>query len=195
MKEIFVFHVRLAEIAPAIWRRLEVRAEGTFWHLHCAIQDAMPWDDTHLHEFGFPAGDEKTRIGLPGLDEFDDDEELLASWETPLKDWFVATPARCLYVYDFGDDWIHNITLEARRPAESGGRYPRCTAGERRCPPEDVGGPRGYSEFLEAISNRRHSEHRSTLQWVGGPWDPESFQPEDVKFTKPFVRLRRSGLA
>jgi len=195
MKEIFVFHVRLAEIAPAIWRRLEVRAEGTFWHLHCAIQDAMPWDDTHLHEFVFPAGDEKTRIGLPGLDEFEDDQELLASWETPLKDWFVAVPARCFYVYDFGDDWVHNITLESRRPAESGGRYPRCTAGERRCPPEDVGGPRGYSEFLEAVSDRRHSEHRSSLEWVGGPWDPEYFRPGDIKFTKPAIRLRRAGLA
>jgi len=53
-KEILVFHVRLAEITPAIWRRLEIRAEGTFWHLHCAIQDAMPWEDRHLHEFRFP---------------------------------------------------------------------------------------------------------------------------------------------
>lgn len=66
MKEIFVFHVRLAEISPPIWRRIEIRAEGTFWHLHCAIQDAMPWDDTHLHEFRFAAGDEETRIGIPG---------------------------------------------------------------------------------------------------------------------------------
>ncbi|MEP7012776.1 MAG: hypothetical protein ABJC13_20830 [Acidobacteriota bacterium] len=38
VKEILVFYVRLAEIAPPIWRRLEIRADGTFWHLHCAIQ-------------------------------------------------------------------------------------------------------------------------------------------------------------
>jgi hypothetical protein len=75
VKEILVLHVRLVEIAPAIWRRLEIRAEGTFWHLHCAIQDAMPWEDRHLHEFRFPTGDTETRIGIPGFDEFEEDEE------------------------------------------------------------------------------------------------------------------------
>jgi pRiA4b ORF-3-like protein len=195
MKEILVFHVRLAEIAPAIWRRLEIRAEGTFWHLHCAIQDAMPWEDRHLHEFRFPTGDEEARIGLPGYDEFEEDEGLVASWETLLKDWFVAVPSQCLYVYDFGDDWVHTVTLESRRAAESGVRYPRCTAGARRCPPEDVGGAHGYSEFLEALSNRHHSEHQAYLQWVGGRWNPEDFRPEGIVFSRPAIRLRQAGLA
>lgn len=194
MKEILVIHVQLAEIVPAIWRRLEIRAEGTFWHLHCAIQDAMGWQDMHLHEFQFPAGDEATRIGITGFDEFEEDERLLASWETSLSDWFVAAPARCLYVYDFGDHWVHTVTLESRRPAETRGRYPRCTAGERRCPPEDVGGPWGYAEFLEAMSNPRHSEHQSYREWVGGSWDAESFRPENVVFSRPSARLRRAGL-
>jgi hypothetical protein len=195
VKEILVFHVRLAEIAPPIWRRIEIRGEGTFWHLHCAIQDAMPWEDRHLHEFRFPTGDKETRIGIPGFGEFKDEEEILASWETSLKDWFVAPAAQCLYVYDFGDEWVHVVTLESRRPAESRGRYPRCTAGERRCPPEDVGGTRGYLEFLEALSNRRHSEHQTYLQWIGGPWDPEAFRPEKVVFSRPGSRLRQAGLA
>jgi hypothetical protein len=128
MREIFVFHVRLAEVTPVIWRRLEIRAEQTFWALHCAIQDAMPWDDKHLHEFRFPSGDEETRIGLPDLD----DEKLLASWDTPLRDWFTNVAAQCKYLYDFGDGWAHVVTLEARSPAEPGGKYPRCTGGERR---------------------------------------------------------------
>lgn len=191
MKEIFVFHIRLAEIAPPIWRRLEIRAEGTFWHLHCAIQDAMPWEDVHLHEFRFPTGDAETRIGLPGAVEFEEDEMILASWETPLRDWFVAVPTQGSYVYDFGDTWMHTVTLEARRPAESRGRYPRCTGGERRSPPEDVGGPRGYSQFLEAISNRRHGDHQMYQEWVGGRWDPEHFQPEGVVFSSPSRRLRQ----
>lgn len=192
-KEVLTFHVRLAEIAPAIWRRFEIRAEGTFWHLHCAIQDSMPWKDYHLHEFRFPAGDRKTRIGITGFDE--GEEELLASWETPLKDWFVAPPDQCNYVYDFGDHWEHTVTLESREPAEKGKRYPGCLAGERRCPPEDVGGPYGYSEFLHAMADRRHSEHRTFRQWIGGPWDPESFRFEDVVFSQPSARLRRAGLA
>lgn len=194
MKEIFTFHIQIAEISPAIWRRLEIRAEGTFWHLHCAIQDAMPWEDRHLHEFCFPAGDEETRIGMPDCDEFEEDRGVLASWETSLKEWFVVVPAQCLYVYDFGDDWLHTVILESRRPAQSGERFPRCTGGERKCPPEDVGGPHGYSEFLEALSDRRHSEHQTYRQWIGGSWDPEDFRPEEIVFKKPGIRLRQAGL-
>ena len=193
-KEILTFHIQLQEIAPPIWRRIEIRAEGTFWNLHCAIQDAMGWKDMHLHEFRFPAGDKATRIGITGFEEIEEDWDLLASWETPLNHWFVTVPAHCLYTYDFGDNWIHNVTLESRRPAEPGGRWPRCLAGERRCPPEDVGGIPGYEEFLAAITNPRHSEHESYLEWVGGPWEPEDFRPDKVVFSQPAARLRRAGL-
>jgi hypothetical protein len=62
VKEIFVFRVRLAEITPPIWRRFELRAEGTLWHLHCALQDVMPWQDSHLHAFEFPTGDACRRL-------------------------------------------------------------------------------------------------------------------------------------
>jgi hypothetical protein len=193
MKEVLVFHIRLDNISPPIWRRLEVRAEKTFWHLHCAIQDAMPWYDKHLHEFQFPSGDEQTLIGIPDRDELED-RALLASWETPLQDWFVGAPSRCVYVYDFGDDWSHSVTLESRRPAESPGRYPRCTGGERKGPPEDVGGPYGYLEFLEAMSNRRHENHQMYKEWNGGAWDPEDFDPLKVVFSSPSKRLRQAGL-
>jgi len=187
MREIFVFHVRLAEVTPVIWRRLEIRAEQTFWALHCAIQDAMPWEDKHLHEFCFPSGDEETRIGLPDLD----DEKILASWDTPLHDWFTNVAARCTYLYDFGDGWAHLVTLEARSPAEPGGKYPRCTGGERSSPPEDVGGPSGYARFLEALADRRHPDHQMFEEWIGVRWDAEHFRSTEVVFSKPSTRLRR----
>lgn len=193
MRGILVVHVRLEEVFPVVWRRLEIRAGGTFWHLHCAIQDAMPWEDRHLHEFRFPQGDAVTSIGLPHLD-CPENETVLAGWETLLTDWFAAPPARCSYIYDFGDDWVHTVTLEAHRPAERGGRYPRCTAGERSCPPEDVGGPRGYAEFLKAMANRRHPEHVSFRRWIGRAWDPAEFRPEAVRFSRPSARLRQAGL-
>jgi hypothetical protein len=195
MKEILSFHVRLAEITPVVWRRFELRAEGTFWHLHCAIQDVMPWQDTHLHEFQFPTGDKEVRIGIPIPEEADvGDPEMMAGWETPLLDWFDLTPSRCVYLYDFGDTWEHHLTLESRRPAERGARYPRCTAGERKCPPEDVGGPRGYVEFLEAMSGRRSQRRREYEEWIGGSFDPEHFRAEEVVFSRPGARLRRAGL-
>ena len=192
MRNCYVFHVQLEDIAPTIWRRLEIRKEKTFWDLHCAIQDAMPWDDKHLHEFQFPTGDQEGRIGIPDFDY--DDLEILPSWDTRLRDWFAEVPNRCSYLYDFGDSWQHTITLEAIKPAEKGGRYPRCTAGGRRCPPEDVGGAPGYEQFLEALADPSHSEHARYRRWIGQPWDPELFEPDQVRFSRASARLRRAGL-
>ena len=47
--------------------------------------------------------------------------------------------------------------------------------GANRCPPEDIGGPPGYQEFLDALRDVTHPEHESTLDWwlsVATPDDP-----------------------
>ena len=54
--------------------------------------------------------------------------------------------------------------------------YPRCTAGERACPPEDVG---GYEEFLEAIADPDHERHDEFTKWIG-KFDPEKFSLTDI---------------
>lgn len=192
MSKCFVIHVQLEDITPTIWRRFEIRENKTFWDLHCAIQDVMPWNDTHLHEFEVSSGDQKAQIGIDGDDL--DDYEALPGWDTRLKDWFLAAPTRCIYLYDFGDSWRHTLTLEAIRPAERGGTYPRCLGGERRCPPEDVGGAHGYQEFLEALADPDHEEHQSYREWIDGSWDANAFSAEKVRFSKPLQRLRRAGL-
>ncbi|MCH1928474.1 plasmid pRiA4b ORF-3 family protein, partial [Shewanella sp. C31] len=69
-------------------------------------------------------------------------------------------------------------------------RYPLCTAGERACPPEDVGGPEGYGTFLEALSDPKHPEHDEYQRWIGGSFDPERFDPAKVRFDSPARRLR-----
>jgi hypothetical protein len=82
---------------------------------------------------------------------------------------------RIPYEYDFGDGWEHELLVERVFAPEPGVHYPVCLEGERNCPPEDVGGTGGYEDFLEAIRNRRHPEHRRMLEWVGGDFDPEGF--------------------
>ena len=48
------------------------------------------------------------------------------------------------------------------------------------CWSEDVGGVWGYAEFLEAIRNPEHEEHDSYLEWIGGEFDPEAFDLDEV---------------
>lgn len=47
----------------------------------------------------------------------------------------------------------------------------------RRSPPDDCGGAWGYEDLLKIIKNPKHEEHESMLEWLGGPFDPEAFDP------------------
>lgn len=49
--QVLQFSVALQEIEPKIWRRIHVPSDYNFWDLHVAIQDAMGWQDYHLHHF------------------------------------------------------------------------------------------------------------------------------------------------
>jgi len=50
-------------------------------------------------------------------------------------DAVVTEPGRRFsYRYDFGDDWRHEVVVEAIGAPVAGVVYPRVTAGRRRCP-------------------------------------------------------------
>jgi hypothetical protein len=72
------------------------------------------------------------------------------------------------------------VLLEKILPPDPAVHYPVCIAGKRACPPEDCGGIWGYDNFLEAIQNPDHPEHEEFVEWIGGSFDPEAFDIEDV---------------
>ncbi len=80
---------------------------------------------------------------------------------------------RCLlksfkYLYDFGDGWEHSIKIEKITLAIEGIGYPQLLEASGRCPPEDVGGPWGYSEAREALADPNHERHKEIVEWWGG---------------------------
>lgn len=165
---IYRLKVALRGIRPSIWRRLEVPADLTLFELHRVIQGAMGWTDSHLHQFlhrGTYYGAPDYEFGMPTVSER----------RTKLLDLLGQPRDRLNYEYDFGDSWEHDVVLEAIIEPEPGARYPRVVAGKRACPPEDVGGYRGYAEFVAAVSDPNHEEHASMLDWVGGRFDRERF--------------------
>ena len=167
---IYQLKVTLEEIEPPIWRRLEVPGDITLARLHSVIQLAMGWQDYHLHEFRI--GD--VTYGEPNP-EFDDDREIKDDRRAWLRRAVSGVGEEFIYLYDFGDGWTHDIVVEDIRASEPRIRYPRVIAGARACPPEDVGGPYGYVDFLQAIADPKHTEHDGMLEWVGGEFDPEAF--------------------
>lgn len=160
--------IELLDITPRIWRRVELPLDLTLKGVHDVIQAAMGWQDYHL--YAFHVGD--TTYGEPMTSAFDGHRTLSAR-TARLRTLLNRGVERFAYVYDFGDDWEHLITVEAVEEGASGVAYPRFVDGARRGPPEDVGGPPGYQEFLKAASNPRHRRHKQVVAWYGGPYDPD----------------------
>lgn len=193
MKILYQFKIQLKDIEPAIWRRIIVPDRYTFWELHCAIQDAMGWLDHHLHEFRIPLRTfhDVVRIGIPFDDDFYDDVGPEPGWQLQISDYFIEVGERAEYEYDFGDCWRHDILLEGIFLREKGRKYPQCTGGARACPPEDCGGVPGYYDLLDIMADKSHEECEDMVRWLGEPYDPEKFDSQQVKFTRPGWRLNR----
>jgi hypothetical protein len=190
------FLIVLGESDPLVWRRIQVPDSYSFWDLHVAIQDAMGWLDCHLHEFRIPdaTGRRIVSIGIPPDDEGPTDR-VKEGWRVPLAAHFdrrsVKVPP-ALYLYDFGDGWQHVVMHEGTWAAEPAGEYPRCLGGARRCPPEDCGGSHGYAKLLAALREPQHPEHDELLEWVGGTFDPDAFDPARVSFSDPQRRWKKA---
>lgn len=187
---VYQFRIELQEITPSVWRRIQVPEAYTFWDLHVAVQDSMGWTDTHLHEFVVknPKTGRIVKIGFP--DE-DFGTKVAEGWKKKINGFFSLHNPQAEYIYDFGDNWRHVVTLEAILPRQAGVHYPLCVGGERSCPPEDCGGSCGYEDFLEIIMDPKHEERDSMLTWVGGNFRPEHFECSEVVFDDPTERLKR----
>lgn len=173
--QIYQLKVSLKGARPPIWRRILVSSDASLMQLHDIIQIVMGWDSYHLHAFTIG---EQT-YGDPADDMFGDFgtlDEAVFRLDQVIK----SEGKRFTYEYDFGDSWHHEILLEKILPAQKDAHYPVCIKGKRACPPEDVGGIWGYKYFLEAIHNKDHEEHQSYLDWVGGEFDAEGFDLEQI---------------
>ena len=119
-------------------------------------------------------------------------ERPLPASKTTLRDVLEDVGGKTIcYIYDFGDNWEHVIRVERILDAIPGLTYPRLLKASGACPPEDVGGPWGYAEFLEALADPEHERHRDMVRWHGGQFDPEDAGIDRILHT--FERLATKG--
>lgn len=142
----------------------------------------MSWTNSHLHCFDF--GDH--RFGMVGIEE--DAEDLEDERRTRVATLLQRKGDELVYRYDYGDDWEHLVLLESVMHPDDRLRYPLCVGGRRACPPEDCGGVNGYEELLRVLASPKDPEHDTMLAWVGGYFDPESFDPNAVNRALRFGR-------
>jgi hypothetical protein len=176
---IYQIKVTLNGIKPPIWRRIQVQGDITLAKLHSILQVVMGWQDYHMHAFRV----EGMEYGQP-LPEL----PVRSDKNIKLNQLIPGEKFKFRYEYDFGDSWEHVLEVEKVLALESDAHYPRCLAGKRACPPEDVGGVWGYADFLAAVRDLEHPEHQELLDWVGGEFDPEAFDLAEIN--RELARIR-----
>ena len=113
-KTAFQIKVALAEVSPLVWRRILVRGAGTLEHLHSVIQAAVGWSNSHAHEFKVE--------GVRYSDLCFELDGVVDERDACLADLGLTEGTELQYVYDFGDNWVHEVEVEKVEDLQSKGR-------------------------------------------------------------------------
>lgn len=181
------FKVTLVGSKPSIWRRFQV-PDVTLDEFHEYLRVAMGWASRRLYQFDIDG----KRYGVPeALDQgFDDAFQVIDSRRVLLGELFprARKSANFAFDFDFAECWEHEVEFEGDLPADDPDRLPRLVEGAGACPPEDVGGIRGFAECLQALADLEHASHQRFYDLVG-PFDPTRFDAKRI--TTAMRRLRR----
>lgn len=173
-QNIYQLKITLRQIKPPIWRRVLVESNTTLGQLHSIVQEAMGWDDYHLHSWNIYG----MEYGVPDEDYNSD----LHNEKNVKLSKLVGSSEKIkfYYTYDFGDSWEHEILVEKILASAPDTRYPVCVAGKRACPPEDCGGAWGYAELLTILNDTENPEYEEKMEWLEEEFEPEKFDLKEV---------------
>jgi hypothetical protein len=161
----YLFKIQIQGISkPSVWRELLVPEDFTFSRFHRVIQAAFGWEGVHVYEFSPSGWGSSPTIGSQYEKYFGDGAEE-DSDKVKLSDIFKTEKQTFTYIYDFGDEWKHKISLEKITAEKL--KKAACVDGKGACPPEDCGGVMDYRDFLEIIRDPQHPQHKDMLDWVG----------------------------
>ncbi|MEM6306733.1 MAG: plasmid pRiA4b ORF-3 family protein [Pseudomonadota bacterium] len=176
--------ITLLDTHPAVVRTVETPVTLSLENLHVTLQAAFGWDDAHLYQFcvGAPYQMDGMKWVSPHFQEPGEVATTDATLEQALQQ---SGQDGLTYLYDFGDDWVHDIQAGPVKKADPTKTYPRLTDVQNTCPPEDIGGAPGFHMFKEAMADPKHPEHAEMKDWFGGKYNPE----------KPKVKALQSAVA
>ncbi len=187
----FDLRISLQYLAPEIWRLVRVPHDIRMDRFNLVIQVAFGWTDSHLHQFHLVDAKGRTKgfVGTPDSDRptFGRRPPTQDETKRQLKN-FLAKPGDYMgYEYDFGDTWLHHISLVAVQTQAARLAPALCLDGARACPPEDCGGPPGYEDLLAALADPQHPEYEE-MKDSYGDLDPAAF---DLRTTnRALARLK-----
>ena len=115
--------------------------------------------------------------------EFAEDDGSIDYHQVSLSDVLANVNDKIFYMYDFGDDWKHELKLTDIIEGELI-IHPVCIDGENCCPPEDCGGVSGYKFLLRHSTDE--TESNDIKDGLGDLWlnhfRKNVFRSEDIYF-------------
>lgn len=188
--EVLTLQIELIGSDPLIWRTVDVPADTMLYAAGNIVQIAMGWENCHLQAFHSKNPYER-RQGEPEVLSWYEEYSLADGLPgepqetTTLGQAFAVTGAELYFEYDFGDSWMHRITLAGSRTVTDDPLLPRVLDGAMRAPIEDSGGIGGWYEKLEALTSANPTEEQQDIvewmHWRVGPEgtvDPAAFDLE-----------------
>ncbi|MCB9061404.1 MAG: plasmid pRiA4b ORF-3 family protein [Halobacteriovoraceae bacterium] len=169
---VYEFTVSLVNTKPLVWRKFLAHEIIDLDELHMLIQITMGWNNAHLYAFEINRkfySDEESAVEM----------DYIPSNGIELRD-VLGSSKKFTYTYDFGDDWLHEIEITNTLEDDPKMNYPVCIAGENACPPEDCGGPHSFENLKKVISGKNSKEKDELLTWLGGFYNPATFDPNFV---------------
>ena len=188
-----LLRIELKDFKPAIYREVLVDPDITLRALHAVIQAAMGWENAHLYAFAQPLRTTESFWKIPNQRKWQ--KPCRDAWGEPmgndakvkLSQLLTAPKQRLLYLYDFGDEWLHTITLVAFSNAHV--PLPHLLKAQNACPPEDCGGPPGAEYWAAAWYDENHEDH-DTAREMYGPNEPGWL--DFASLQKAVARLKKS---
>lgn len=173
--------VSIRDTHPPVWRRLLIPEGITFHELNAIIQLAFDWCGYHLYSFevGATLHEEGIFIELPNIDNWGFRET--KNSKTIKIDRYFEEFKRMKFTYDFGDNWIHDILIEKIIEDDEKLKYPICTKAKMASLPEDCGGPWGYEELMDILSDKNNERYEDMKEWsIGMEEDRTKVDIEDI---------------
>ncbi|MEK3976748.1 SEC-C metal-binding domain-containing protein [Psychrobacillus sp. FSL K6-1267] len=175
----YILKLSFEHVDPKVWRRVVLPADATFNRLHETIQYVTNFRSMMepYHSFAIETNDKYIT----------NDEEIIQKYKgkkyegkevkQPIRikiDKYLQEKGYLIYNYDFEDDWRILIELEEIVEDYYFG-YPTILDGEGMAPPEDIGGPIGFSEFKKIMANPNHPDYLHMYGWA----ERQEFKPFD----------------
>jgi hypothetical protein len=133
---------KFAKKNRVISRTIQIRGDQTLEDLHQAIFDAFGRWEEHMYEFQFgtgPMDPEAPRYVLPGAFETDlggKNRPVGRVDQTRIESLGLEVGRSFGYWFDFGDDWWHQINVEAIEDEVPGVKFPKVTKRVGKSPPQ-----------------------------------------------------------